>query len=287
MDTAIGVFASRDRAEEAVKELRERGVPEEATVFLTRSESEAQTVAKQFGEYVGGFMGGAAGMSAGVVAASILLPGIGTVFALGVGGAALLGLVGAGAGKSVTGAAHDKSSHAQPTPETKVSEDVQFFHEVLQAGRSLIVVRTDSKEVAAAACSVLDHYGMAIQGKAPAKMQTNTRHISGVAVIDVAGRITLGEGNEILRGIVADLLEKGHKKVLLNLAEVSYVDSSGLGELVKTHTTIRNRGGSLKMTNLNKRVYELLKVTHLVAVFDIAADEPGAISAFGATGAVA
>ena len=98
METAIGVFASRDHAEEAVKELRERGVPEESIVFLTRSENEAKSIAKELGSFVGGFVGGAAGMTTGVVAATLLLPGIGTVFALGFGAAALLGLAGAGAG---------------------------------------------------------------------------------------------------------------------------------------------------------------------------------------------
>ncbi len=101
METAIGVFASRDRAEQAVGQLRRQGVPEQSLVFLTRSKNEAETVGKEFGAYVGGFVGGAAGMSAGVVAATLLLPGIGPVFALGFGAAALLGLAGAGAGSTV------------------------------------------------------------------------------------------------------------------------------------------------------------------------------------------
>src|SRR5271170_1274217 len=108
METAIGVFASRDNAEGAVKELRERGVPEDSIVFLTRSESDAENIAKEFGAYVGGFVGGAAGMTTGVVVATLLLPGIGTIFALGFGAAALLGLAGAGAGATVGSAvAHD------------------------------------------------------------------------------------------------------------------------------------------------------------------------------------
>ena len=85
METAIGVFSSRDRAEEGVKELLQRGVPESSLVFLTRSESEVKTVAKQIGAFAGGFVGGAAGMSAGVAAATLLVPGIGAVFALGFG----------------------------------------------------------------------------------------------------------------------------------------------------------------------------------------------------------
>ena len=115
METAIGVFASRDHAQEAVKELRERGVREESIVFLTRSETEAKTIAKELGTFVGGFVGGAAGITTGIVAASLLLPGIGTVFALGFGAAALLGLAGAGAGASVSSAAAHDPAAAQDT----------------------------------------------------------------------------------------------------------------------------------------------------------------------------
>src|SRR5229473_6396023 len=113
METAIGVFASRDNAEEAVRELRERSVPEDSIVFLTRSENEAKTVAKEVGAFVGGFVGGAAGMTTGVVAATLLLPGVGTVFALGFGAAALLGLAGAGA--TVSSAVAHAADAPQPT----------------------------------------------------------------------------------------------------------------------------------------------------------------------------
>src|SRR5271154_254252 len=159
METAIGVFASRDHAEEAVKELRERGVPDESIVFLTTSENEAKNIAKEFGAYVGGFVGGAAGMTTGVVTASLLLPGVGTVFALGFGAAALLGLAGAGAGsKGGSVVAHDASA-PQPTAADKSAEDVAFFREVLKEGRSLIAVRTESLEQAKSACAILDRLG--------------------------------------------------------------------------------------------------------------------------------
>src|SRR5271167_113317 len=160
MDTAIGVFSSRDRAEEAMKELRQRGVPEQSVVFLTRSESEAKTVAKEFGAYVGGFAGGAAGMSAGVVAATLLLPGIGPVFALGFGAAALLGLAGAGAGATVGSTVSSDAEAPKPTPDEKCSEDAAFFREVLKENRSLIVVRTESQEIATSACAILDQLGL-------------------------------------------------------------------------------------------------------------------------------
>jgi anti-sigma B factor antagonist len=288
METAIGVFTSRDNAEEAVKELRERSVPEESIVFLTRSENEAKTVAKEVGAFVGGLVGGAAGMTTGVVAATLLLPGVGTVFALGFGAAALLGLAGAGAGAAASSAAVSSADVPQPTTAEKCSEDIAFFREVLKEGRSLIVVRTESKELATSACAVLDRLGLGMRGQTPVKMQTATRQVGGVTVVDVSGRITLGEGNVILREIVRDLAEKGRKAIVLNLGEVQYIDSSGVGELVKAHTTIRNQGGQLKLTNLNKRVHELLQMTRLSAVFDIQKDETSAIESFdGSSQAVA
>src|SRR6202453_605921 len=202
METAIGIFASRDHAERAVKELRKQGVPEGSIVFLTRSENEAKTVAKEFGAYVGGFVGGAAGMTTGVVAATLLLPGVGAVFALGFGAAALLGIAGAGAGATVSSAAAHDAEAPQPTPAEKSSEDVAFFREVLKEGRSLIVVRTESQQLATAACEVIDRLGLGIQGRTPVKMTTTTRYVGKVAVLDIAGRITLGEGNVMLREIV-------------------------------------------------------------------------------------
>lgn len=280
METAIGVFTSRDHAETAVKELREKGVPENSIIFLTRSESEAKNLAKEFGAYVGGFVGGAAGMTTGVVAATLLLPGIGAVFALGFGAAALLGVAGAGAGASAGSAAATDADAPQPTTGGKSSEDVAFFREVLKEGRSLIVVRTESKELAEAACAILDRLGIGMEGRSPVKMQTSTRQLGNVTVLEISGRITLGEGNIVLRELVRDLSEKGAKAIVLNLGDVQYIDSSGIGELVKAHATMRNQGGQLKLANLNKRVHDLLEMTRLSAVFDIQKDEASAIKSF-------
>jgi anti-sigma B factor antagonist len=279
METAIGVFASRDHAEKAVKELLEKGVPEESIVFLTRSETEAKSIAKEIGAFVGGFVGGAAGMTTGVVAASLLLPGIGTVFALGIGAAALLTGAGAGvgAGTALGSAATSAAGAPQPTTPEKCSDDVAFFREVLKEGRSLILVRTESPELAASACLILDRLGFGMEKQTPTKMQTSTRYVGNVAVLDISGRITLGEGNVMLREIVRELADQGHKQIILNLGEVQYVDSSGIGELVKTHTTIRNQGGRLRLVNLNNRINDLLQMTRLSAVFDIEKDEASAI----------
>jgi anti-sigma B factor antagonist len=281
METAIGVFTSRDSAEDGVRELLQRGVPESSIVFLTRSESEAKTIGKQLGAFAGGFAGGAAGMTAGVAAATLLLPGIGAVFALGFGAAALLGLAGAGAGASTGAAIAHPSGAPQPSSEAKSSEDAVFFHEVLKEGRSLVVVRTESQDVATAACAILDRLALGMQRSAPVKMKASTRQAGRVMVLDISGRITLGDGNVILREIVADLAEKGNKHIVLNLGEVVYVDSSGVGELVKAHATIRNKGGVLKLSNLNPRVHDLLQMTRLSNVFDIEKDEASALKSFG------
>jgi len=275
METAIGVFASRDRAEEALKELKQH-VPDPSIIFLTRSENEAVRASKEFGAVVGGVAAGGAGLYAGIVAA-LLVPGLGPVFALGAGAAALLGLAGAGGGSMLGKAVAHDGKAPQPTPEEECSEEAAFFREVLKEGRSLIVVRTESKEIATAACAILDRLGLGMKDRTPAKMQTTTRHIGDVVVLDVAGRITLGEGNVMLREIVRGLTDEGHKKVVLNLSEVNYIDSSGIGELVKTHTTVRNKGGQLRLVNLNKRVSDLLQMTRLSAVFDIERDEASAV----------
>jgi anti-sigma B factor antagonist len=281
LETAIGVFSSRERAEEAVRDLLERKVSEESIAFLTRSEIEARTVGKEFGATVGGFMGAATGMSAGVLAATLLVvPGIGPVFALGFGAAALLGLVGAGAGSAVGKAAVDDAHSPQPTPDQKCPEDLVFFREVLKEGRSLVVVRTESEETAKVACEILDRLGLGIQGRTPVKMQTATRQIEDIAIVDVTGRIMLGEGNFILREIVRELVEKGSNKILLNLRDVGYIDSSGVGELVRTYTTVRTQGGQLKLVSLSKRVHDLLQITRLYTVFDIQVDEASAIQSF-------
>ena len=111
-------------------------------------------------------------------------------------------------------------------------------------------------------------------------MKTGTRHVDGVTIVDLSGRITLGEGSVILRDTVRDLVGKGNKKILLNLGEVNYIDSSGIGELVSAFTTVRNQGGELKLLNLTKKVHDLLQITKLYTVFDVNDDEAAAIKSF-------
>src|SRR5438128_9462590 len=111
-------------------------------------------------------------------------------------------------------------------------------------------------------------------------MKSSTRQIDGVTVVDLSGRITLGEGSITLRDTVRDLLAKGQKKILLNLADVNYIDSSGIGELVSAFTTVRNQGGDLKLLNLTKKVHDLLQITKLYTVFDVKDEEAGAVKSF-------
>ena len=111
-------------------------------------------------------------------------------------------------------------------------------------------------------------------------VKLTTRQVGDVTVVDVAGRITLGEGSATVRDAMRDMVSKNQKKILLNLGEVSYIDSSGIGELVSGFTTVTNSGGNLKLLNLNKRVKDLLQITKLYTVFDVHEDEAGAIRSF-------
>ena len=111
-------------------------------------------------------------------------------------------------------------------------------------------------------------------------LRISTRQVDGVNIVDCSGRITLGEGSVVLRDTVKDLLSKGQKKILLNLGDVNYIDSSGIGELVSAYTTAKNQGGELKLLKLTKKVHDLLQITKLYTVFDVKDDEAAAIKSF-------
>jgi anti-sigma B factor antagonist len=104
--------------------------------------------------------------------------------------------------------------------------------------------------------------------------------VNGVAVLDLSGRITLGEGSVQIRDAIRELLAKGRKSILLDLGEVNYIDSSGLGELVSAYTSARNQSAALKLLKLTKKVHDLLQLTKLYTVFDIYDDEAAAIASF-------
>ena len=107
-----------------------------------------------------------------------------------------------------------------------------------------------------------------------------TREYSGITLVDLSGRISLGDGSALLRKTVRDLLEEGRTKIILKLGDVNYIDSSGIGELVSGFTAVRNRGGELKLLNLTKKVNDLLQITKLFTVFDVFNDESTAMRSF-------
>jgi len=276
METAIGVYSSRDRAEQAVKDLIAKNVPAESIVFLTRSESEASNFAKEVGGFAGGFLGGTVGMAAGAAAIALaLVPGVGQVYALGVGATALFGYLGARSGSAAAKAiAHDD---AAPEPVSHQSEDAATLVEVLKQGHSVIVVRTDSQQVAGAATSVLDSAAPAAPTVPARKLRMTTRDVEGIAIIDVVGRVTLGEGNTMLREVVTTLVDKGNNRIILNCVELDHLDSAGIGELVRTHTAVRKTGGRFTLANLSKKIHDLLSGVSLHKVLEIHKDEPAAI----------
>ena len=111
-------------------------------------------------------------------------------------------------------------------------------------------------------------------------MTIDTRTANGVTILDIRGKITIGEGSAEIRKKVRDLLQAGRKQILLNMGEVSYVDSSGIGELVSSYTTVTNQGGDLKLLSLTKKLQELLAITKLLTVFECYNDEAEALASF-------
>ena len=111
-------------------------------------------------------------------------------------------------------------------------------------------------------------------------MKIETRTIGDIKVLDCSGKITLGEGTMTVRNTVRDILKGNGKKIILNLADVNYIDSSGIGELVSTYTTVTNSGGQLKLLNLTKKIQELLAITKLLTVFQVFENEQSALASF-------
>jgi anti-sigma B factor antagonist len=122
---------------------------------------------------------------------------------------------------------------------------------------------------------------MSMQAQSASRMRAATRELGEITIVDIKGRITIGEGNVMLREIMVGLLQKGKKHVLLNMTDVAYLDSAGIGELVRSHTSVRKQGGQMKLASVNKNVQELLQKTMLLAVFDVHQDETSAVKSFG------
>lgn len=111
-------------------------------------------------------------------------------------------------------------------------------------------------------------------------IEFSTRQLDGVTIVDLKGRITLGEGSATLRDTVHGLLSKGLKRILLNLGDVNYIDSSGIGQLVSSFTVAKKQGGDLKLLNLTKKAHDLLQITKLYTVFDVKDNEAAAVKSF-------
>jgi anti-sigma B factor antagonist len=117
-------------------------------------------------------------------------------------------------------------------------------------------------------------------------MQIEERTAGDIVILDLKGKITLGEGDELLKDKVNSLVNQGHRKILLNLGGVPYIDSAGLGEVVRTYTTVSRQGGSLKLLNLTKRITDLLSITKLLTVFETFESENEAVQSFSASAKV-
>ena len=111
-------------------------------------------------------------------------------------------------------------------------------------------------------------------------MDIEERAVGEVMILDLKGKLTIGDGDELLKDKINSLIQQGHKKLLLNLEGVPYVDSAGLGEIVRTYTTVSRQGGNLKLLNLTKRIEDLLAITKLLTVFDTYESEPEALASF-------
>ncbi len=111
-------------------------------------------------------------------------------------------------------------------------------------------------------------------------MTTKTRQVGDVTIVDISGRIELGDESASLRNLISDLLSEGHKQILLNLGDVHYIDSSGLGALVSTFSSVKKQGGELKLLNLTDKVSDVMQLTKLYTVFEVMNDEAAAVKSF-------
>jgi anti-sigma B factor antagonist len=287
VEIAIGIFDSTERAEQAVKDLRHNQIPGQAIIFLTGSENEAMSFTKELGTYVGGVMGGAVQFTAGQIGSALaMVPGFGQVYAIGLGAAALLHYLGSKVGATAVKRSLEASRFKLTAPEQSAI-DAAYFVDVLKHGRSIVMVQTKFHDVAAEATAILDRLGLGKQAFSASKGESSTRCVEGVTIVDLRGRIDFGDGSKRLRETLSELVNRNTKKVLLNMKEVDFVDSSGIGEMVRGHVQLAKIGGQLKLVNLSKHVNMLLQVTSLNKVFEIFDNEPGGIKSFASTGSAA
>ena len=277
MPTSIGIFLTREQAEEAVHLLVADRVPQDDISLLTPETPDHRTTGKKFGAVVGGAIGTSTGLTLGVAAATLAVPGIGPVLAIGLGAAALLGFGGITAGRSV-GAGIDTLNEEERDPDVP---DASFFRQVLARNRSVIVVQASDAGVHARAAAILNRLGIHLRGDEPnAAANVAVHMVDDVLVVALSGRVVIGEVADHFRDIVYNAIDRGSRKIVINMAEVTFIDSSGLGALVNAMIRMRNAGGKLKLTQPSSKVAELLEVTRLDKVMEIEADETKAVAAF-------
>ena len=124
--------------------------------------------------------------------------------------------------------------------------------------------------------------GVSELGRRDPAMQIDERKVGEVTILDLKGKLTLGDGDELLRSKINGLVQAGAKRIVLNLGEVPYIDSAGLGEVVRSYTTVKKHEGVLKLLSLTKRIQDLLAITKLLTVFDTYENETDAVMSFGA-----
>jgi anti-sigma B factor antagonist len=265
--------------------LRQNQIPGQAIIFLTGSENEAMSFTKEIGAYVGGVMGGAVQFTAGQIGSALaMVPGFGQVYAIGLGAAALLHYLGSKVGATAVKRSLEASRFRLTAPEQSAI-DSAYFVDVLKHGRSIVMVQTKFRDVAAEATAILDRLGLGKQAPSSSKAGSSTSQVEGVTIVELRGKLDFGDGSATLRKTLANLMACGAKKVLLNMEEVDFVDSSGIGELVRGHVHMAKIGGQLKLVNLSKHMNMLLQVTHLDKVFEIFDDEVEGIKSFAPNGA--
>lgn len=279
MPTSIGVFTSRDQAERAVHELVAEQVPQNSISLLTPDEAqpEHRSIGKSVGAYLGGAIGTSAGLTLGLGTATLLVPGVGPVLAIGLGAAALLGFGGVTAGKSV-GAGIDELNEAEHATDLP---DAAFFCNVLRQNRSIIVVQTADDVIHARASAVLNRLGLGSEpDDAAPSGRVASRNVGDILVISPTGRIVAGDATAAFRELVDQAVELGAVKILVDMSGVTFLDSSGLGELVHALIRVRKAGGQLRLTRLPEKIANLMHITHLDKVMDIENDEAAAMAAF-------
>ena len=272
MRTAVGVFSKLDQAEQAVRALLKNRVPPERITFLTRSEPEANSI--------GNHLYSESGLrDAGTPSrfSVISVSGIGPVLVQGPDVSDIFDQPPRDHGSTNRALASNDPWRQTPVAHGS-DDDAAFFRRMLNDGCSVIVVRTDSSQIAMAAVEVLDKLSLGI-GKPPAgKGHVSVRQIPGAAIATFSGKLALDDGCLLLRETIRAFLDAGQLRILLNLERLDFLDSAGLGELVRTHVAVRARGGQLTLINPSRNVRQLLRVTKVDQVFDIAPDDLSALS---------